>query len=78
MAKKNFIGKVKSTKMQKTVSVVVNIMKVHPLYGKRMRSTKTFKAHIPEKIKVKEGDFVRIESCRPISKDKKWQVKEVL
>ncbi|MBU1016549.1 MAG: 30S ribosomal protein S17 [Patescibacteria group bacterium] len=78
MAKKSFVGKVKSAKMQKTVTVVVDMVKTHSLYQKRVKSTSTFKAHIPEKIKVKEGDFVKIESCRPLSKDKKWRVLEVL
>ncbi|OIP98076.1 30S ribosomal protein S17 [candidate division WWE3 bacterium CG09_land_8_20_14_0_10_39_24] len=78
MAKKVFVGKIKSAKMQKTVTVLVDMVKVHPLYKKRVKHTSKFKAHLPGEIKVKEGDFVKIESCRPISKDKKWQVKEVL
>jgi len=78
MAKKVFVGKVKSTKMQKTATVIVDMVKTHPLYGKRVKRTGTFKAHVPEKIKLKEGDFVKIESCRPLSKDKKWRILEVL
>ncbi|MFH1565983.1 MAG: 30S ribosomal protein S17 [bacterium] len=78
MDKKTITGKVKSVKMQKTAVVVVNTVKPHPLYGKRIKRAKSFKAHIPEKIEVKENDFVKIESCRPLSKDKRWQIVKVL
>lgn len=78
MAKKEFIGIVKSTKMQKTAVVVVSVSKKHPLYGKAIRKNKKFKAHVPNNIKVKLDSKVKVESCSPISRDKKWVIKEVL
>lgn len=78
MAKKVFTGVISSTKMQKTVVVTVNVSKKHPLYGKVVRKNKRFKAHIPENINVELGKKVKIESCSPISHDKKWVIKEVL
>ena len=78
MAKKVFTGVISSTKMQKTVVVTVNVSKKHPLYGKVVRRNKRFKAHVPENIKAELGKKVEIESCSPISRDKKWIIKEVL
>ena len=78
MARKQFVGKVTSTKMQKTVVVTVESLYRHPKYGKIVRRHKKFKAHVPKKLSLKEGDMVRIEACRPISKEKAWVVKEVI
>ncbi|HOJ62875.1 MAG TPA: 30S ribosomal protein S17 [Spirochaetota bacterium] len=71
------IGIVKSDKMDKTVVVSVEYNKMHPLYKKYVKKTKKFKAH-DENNECKEGDLVRIESCRPISKEKKWRVVEII
>lgn len=73
MPKKRLIGKVVSNKMQKTVVVEVTRIKAHPLYKKRYKVTKRYKAH-DEKQECKVGDTVMIEECRPISKEKRWRV----
>ena len=72
MAKK-LKGKVVSDKMDKTVVVLVNRYKKHPKYGKYMKISKKYKAH-DETKQFKVGDEVKIEECRPISKDKKFKV----
>ena len=78
MAKKVFTGVISSTKMQKTVVVTVSVSKKHPLYGKVVKKNRKFKAHVPENKKAELGKRVIIESCSPISRDKKWIIKEVL
>jgi len=65
-------GKIVSNKMQKTVIVEVARLKKHSVYGKYMKVSKRYKAHIDEPIAI--GSEVVIESTRPISKDKKWKV----
>ncbi len=70
-------GVVVSDKMDKTVVVSVETMKRHPLYGKTMRTSKKFKAH-DEENRAKVGDLVRIRETRPLSKDKRWVVEEIL
>lgn len=74
--KRNLKGIVTSEKMEKTVVVSVNTKKTHPIYRKRYTETKKFLAH--NEIGVHEGDSVIIEETRPISKNKKWIVKEVI
>ena len=74
---KSMIGVVKSDKMDKTVVVSVEYKVLHPLYKKYVKQTKNFKAH-DENNECKEGDTVKIESSRPISKDKKWKVVEII
>lgn len=59
--------------MQKTVVVSVESIKEHPIYRKRYKVTKRYKAH-DEKKEYKVGDKVVIEEIRPLSKDKKWKV----
>ena len=71
------IGRVKSNKMNKTVVVAVDYVRRHPLYHKRITRTSTFFAH-DEQNSCHEGDLVRIEETRPISKNKRWIVREVL
>jgi len=73
MAKKQLQGIVVSDKMNKTVVVEVERLKEHPLYRRRFRVSKKYKAH-DEKGEYKAGDKVIIEECRPLSKDKKWKV----
>ncbi|NPA12754.1 MAG: 30S ribosomal protein S17 [Aquificae bacterium] len=75
--KKEFVGKVVSNKMDKTVVVAVERQFPHPLYGKRIKKTSKFYAHDPEN-KCKEGDIVRIRESRPISKLKRWKVVEII
>lgn len=70
-------GKVVSDKMEKTVVVVVETLVRHPIYGRRMRRTKRFKAHDAEN-QCRTGDVVRIEETRPLSKEKRWRVVEIL
>jgi len=66
-------GVVVSDKMDKTIVVAVTRTKTHPKYLKRYKVSKRYKAH-DEKNLRKIGDKVRIEECRPISKDKCWRV----
>jgi small subunit ribosomal protein S17 len=66
-------GKITSDKMDKTVVVEVERIKKHPLYKKRMKIHKKYKAH-DENGDYKQGDHVVIEECRPKSKDKKFKV----
>ena len=73
--RKKLEGVVISNKMDKTVVVKVMTKKQHPLYMKVISSTKKYKAHTEKELEV--GDEVRIEQCRPISKEKKWRVIEV-
>jgi small subunit ribosomal protein S17 len=73
MSKKQLTGTVVSDKMQKTVVVEVESVKKHPLYKRRYKFHKKYKAH-DEKKEYKTGDKVLIEECRPISKDKRWRV----
>jgi small subunit ribosomal protein S17 len=70
-------GLVVSTKMAKTVVVAVETRKVHPLYKKAMRLTKRYKAH-DENHGCRIGDKVKIVETRPLSKDKRWRVSEIM
>jgi small subunit ribosomal protein S17 len=71
------VGRVVSDKMQKTVVVSVDYPRRHRLYNKVMTRTSRFKAH-DEHNDCKIGDIVRIEESRPLSKDKRWVVREIL
>ncbi|PIU16205.1 30S ribosomal protein S17 [bacterium (Candidatus Gribaldobacteria) CG08_land_8_20_14_0_20_39_15] len=71
--RKTLRGTIISTKMQNTVVVKVNRLVAHLKYHKRFKVSKKYKAHV-EGGDFKAGDSVIIESCRPISKDKKWRV----
>lgn len=71
------IGKVVSDKMEKTIVVAVETYKKHPLYGKRIKYTKKFKAHDENNTAV-VGDTVKIMETRPLSKDKRWRLVEVV
>lgn len=71
------IGKVVSDKMDKTIVVAVETYKKHDLYHKRIKYTKKFKAHDEENT-AKVGDVVRIMETRPLSKDKRWRLVEVV
>jgi len=71
------VGTVTSDKMDKTVVVTIERVTRHPLYGKVVRRNKKYKAH-DEQNRCQVGDVVRIRECRPISKDKKFFVEEIL
>jgi small subunit ribosomal protein S17 len=75
--RKERTGKVVSDKMEKTIVVAVETYKKHPLYAKRIKYTKKFKAH-DENNQAKIGDVVRIMETRPLSKDKRWRLVEVV
>lgn len=71
------VGKVVSDKMDKTIVVAVETYKKHSLYGKRIKYTKKFKAH-DENNQAKIGDTVKIMETRPLSKDKRWRLVEIV
>lgn len=73
----SLIGKVVSTKMDSTVSVEVTRVVAHPVYQKRIKKHKKFLSHV-SKIIPKEGDVVKIVSTKPISKNKRWRVSEII
>lgn len=75
--RKERIGVVTSTKMDKSISVVVERKIKHPMYGKFVKKTTKFMAH-DETNDAKEGDTVRIVETRPISKSKNWRLAEVV
>ena len=70
-------GRVKSDKMDKTIVVVTETRVPHPTYGKIVRKSVRFKAH-DEKNDAKVGDIVRIMETRPISKDKRWRLLDIV
>lgn len=70
-------GIVVSNKMDKTVVVLEETMKLHPLYKKRVKSSKKYKAH-DEENQCQIGDKVRIMETRPLSKEKRWRVVEII
>lgn len=71
------IGTVVSDKMDKTVVVAVEQLVLHPLYGRTVRRTKRLKAH-DENNTCRVGDQVRVMETRPLSKEKRWRVVEVI
>ena len=71
------IGKVTSAKMEKTIVVEVQRLMQHPKYRRVIRISKKFYAH-DEKREAKQGDTVKIVSSRPLSRLKRWRLKEVL
>lgn len=75
--RKVVVGKVVSDKMDKTVVVAVEDSVKHPLYKKIIKRTVRFKAH-DEKNECKSGDKVRIMETKPLSKDKRWRLVEIL
>lgn len=77
MAVKERVGLVVSDKMNKTVVVAVENRSPHPKYGKIVVRTKRYKAH-DEENQCKEGDRVRIQETRPLSRTKRWKVIEIL
>jgi small subunit ribosomal protein S17 len=76
-ARKTRIGKVVSDKMHKTIVVLSETRTPHPAYGKIVRTSKKFLAH-DERGEAEIGDVVRIMETRPLSKQKRWRLVEVL
>jgi small subunit ribosomal protein S17 len=74
---KEVMGKVVSSRMQKTIVVQVVRQKSHRLYGRVISTAKKFYAH-DEKNEAQVGDFVKLEETRPLSKLKRWKLKEVI
>ncbi|MHC1746691.1 MAG: 30S ribosomal protein S17 [Negativicutes bacterium] len=75
--RKTRIGKVVSDKMEKTVVVAVERLVQHPVYKKSIKQTTKFKAH-DEENEGHIGDTVKIMETRPLSKDKRWRVVEII
>ncbi len=74
---RTIVGRVVSDKMDKTVSVAIDRLIKHPVYGKFIRRTTKVLAH-DAKNECKPGDRVAISECKPISKNKSWAVVEVV
>ena len=75
--RKVYRGTVVSDKMDKTITVVVETKKTHPLYGKRVKYSKKFKAH-DELNEAKIGDFVEIMETRPLSATKRFRLVSIV
>ena len=75
--KQELVGKVVSDKNNKTITVLVETYKKHPLYGKRVKYSKKYAAH-DEKNEAKVGDTVRISMTRPLSKTKRYELVKVI
>ena len=75
--KKVRIGTVTSDKMEKTITVSVETVKQHPLYKKTIKTSKKYKVH-DENNEAKTGDIVKIIETRPLSKDKRWRLIEIM
>ena len=67
----------KSDKMDKTIVVEITMRKLHPLYKKYVTRSKRIKAH-DENNEAHEGDTVRVPECRPLSRDKRWKLAEIV
>ncbi len=75
--RKERIGVVSSTKMDKSIVVAVETQEKHPIYGKFVKKTKKFVAH-DENNECSQGDTVRIMETRPLSKTKRWRLVEIV
>ena len=75
--RKVYQGRVVSDKMDKTITVVVETKRNHPVYGKRINYSKKLKAH-DENNSAKTGDIVRVMETRPLSKDKRFRLVEIV
>ncbi|MDR0486947.1 MAG: 30S ribosomal protein S17 [Treponema sp.] len=75
--KKEFVGIVKSDKMDKTIVVSIETLTLHPLYKKYVKRMKKVKAH-DERNEAKMGDRVRVIECRPLSREKCWKLIEIV
>jgi small subunit ribosomal protein S17 len=77
VSRRRVVGRVVSSKMNKSVTVSVERLIKHPVYGKYIRRTTKYVAH-DENNACKAGDVVAIVECRPISKTKAWRVVEIV
>ena len=75
--RKTRVGRVVSDRMDKTVVIAVETIKRHPLYQKAVRRAVKYKAH-DEKNECRVGDVVRIVETRPLSRQKRWRVAEII
>lgn len=75
--RKVYQGRVVSDKMDKTITVVVETYKFHPVYGKRVKYSKKYKAH-DENNEAKTGDIVKIMETRPLSATKRFRLLEIV
>ncbi len=75
--RKEVVGEVVANKMAKTIVVQVTRKKAHPFYGRVVARHKKFYAH-DEKNEAHVGDFVRLEETRPLSKLKRWKLKDII
>jgi small subunit ribosomal protein S17 len=75
--RKTVVGVVVSDKMEKTVVVAVERLVPHPLYGRRVRRTKRYKAH-DEENSARVGDRVELMETRPLSREKRWRIVSIL
>jgi len=75
--RKTRIGTITSDKMDKTVVVSVETLTHHPLYKKTIKRTVKYKAH-NKGNQAKEGDIVRIVETKPLSKEKRWRIAEIV
>lgn len=76
-ARKERVGKVVSAKMQKTITIAIERQVKHPIYGKFVKRTSKLMAH-DEESTAREGDVVRVMETRPLSKNKRWRLVEVV
>jgi small subunit ribosomal protein S17 len=76
-ARKERVGVVQSDKMDKTITVSVRRQMKHPMYGKYLERSSKFMVH-DEENEANEGDTVRVMETRPISKNKRWRLVEIL
>jgi small subunit ribosomal protein S17 len=75
--RKQRIGVVVSDKMDKSITIAVERKVKHPIYGKFIKKTSKFMSH-DEKNEAKQGDTVRVIEVRPLSKNKRWRLEEIL
>ncbi len=76
-SRKVYVGKVVSNKNDKTITVLVETYRKHPLYGKRVKYSKKFRAH-DELNTAKEGDIVEIMETRPLSATKRYRLVKIV
>lgn len=75
--KRQFEGTVVGANANKTITVAVDSVKMHPIYRKQYVSTKKYAVH-DEKNEATSGDVVRFQECRPLSKNKRWRLLDVV
>lgn len=75
--RRRLVGRVSSNKMDKTITIVVDVSKRHRLYDKVVRLTRKFYAH-DENNEAQEGDLVQVVESRPLSRTKRWTLEKIL